>query len=269
MSNRKTNKQRRQSEIDDGVFDYEHQSLNERHLSVSQIKVRLNCKTEGQKDLVKAIKGNDLIICSGPAGCGKTHIAVAEGLRALKLNQDKYEKIILIKSVKQLKGEEVGLLKGTLQEKMEPVIKSFKTKFIKILGSETHYNNLMYERRIEIEPIALLRGLDFDNAIIIVDEVQNVSYDNIKAVMTRLGENSKMILLGDEDQIDRSRRGDSALPILMSVFNNSKKIGCVELGTEDVVRSPLVREIIEKLREHEQSKKNEQTGSTGSHSGKT
>lgn len=254
MSGKRAPKYQRQ-EIEDGVYDYESKSLNDRHLTVGNIKVNLKCKTEGQKELVKAIRENDLIICSGPAGCGKTHIAVAEALRELNLNK-KYKKIVLIKSVKQLKGEEVGLLKGDLKEKMEPVIKSFKNKFTKILKSENHYQNLVAQGFVEYEPIALLRGLDFDESIIIVDEVQNVSYDNIKAVMTRLGENSKMILLGDEDQIDRSRKGDSSLPIMMKLFSDSKHIGCVELTTEDVVRNPLVREIIEKLRNYEQQEKN-------------
>jgi phosphate starvation-inducible PhoH-like protein len=208
---------------------------------LSTLKIDIKHKNETQKKLTNSIKANDVTICTGKPGTGKTYLSCAEALIELKTNSN-IKKIVLVKSVTTLKSEEIGFLKGTMEEKMEPFIYSFIHNFEKLIGKEkTEYlktNNL-----IEVIPIAYMRGINIDNAIIIVDEVQNVSIENIRTILTRLGENSKMILLGDINQIDSKNKQDSALKFLLTHFNKIEGIGTIEFGIEDIIRHPLIKKI--------------------------
>jgi phosphate starvation-inducible PhoH-like protein len=208
---------------------------------LSKIKIDIKHKNETQKKLTNSIKTNDVTICTGPAGCGKTYITCAQSLIELKHTKT-IEKIVLVKSVTTLKSEEIGFLKGTLEEKMEPFMYSFLNNFEKIVGREL-VETLKNEKVIEILPIAYMRGVNIDNAIIIVDEVQNISIDNIRTILTRLGENSKIILLGDLKQIDQKNRYDSALMFLTKYFKNIDRVDVVEFSLDDVVRHPLIKQI--------------------------
>jgi phosphate starvation-inducible PhoH-like protein len=208
---------------------------------LSKIKIDIKHKNETQKKLTNSIKTNDVTICTGPAGCGKTYITCAQSLIELKHTKT-IEKIVLVKSVTTLKSEEIGFLKGTLEEKMEPFMYSFLNNFEKIVGREL-VETLKNEKVIEILPIAYMRGVNIDNAIIIVDEVQNISIDNIRTILTRLGENSKIILLGDLKQIDQKNRYDSALMFLTKYFKNIDRLDVVEFSLDDVVRHPLIKQI--------------------------
>ena len=208
---------------------------------LSKIKIDIKHKNETQKKLTNSIKINDVTICTGPAGCGKTYITCAQSLIELKHTKT-IEKIVLVKSVTTLKSEEIGFLKGTLEEKMEPFMYSFLNNFEKIVGREL-VETLKNEKVIEILPIAYMRGVNIDNAIIIVDEVQNISIDNIRTILTRLGENSKIILLGDLKQIDQKNRYDSALMFLTKYFKNIDRLDVVEFSLDDVVRHPLIKQI--------------------------
>jgi phosphate starvation-inducible PhoH-like protein len=208
---------------------------------LSKIKIDIKHKNETQKKLTNSIKTNDVTICTGPAGCGKTYITCAQSLIELKHTKT-IEKIVLVKSVTTLKSEEIGFLKGTLEEKMEPFMYSFLNNFEKIVGREL-VETLKNEKVIEILPIAYMRGVNIDNAIIIVDEVQNISIDNIRTILTRVGENSKIILLGDLKQIDQKNRYDSALMFLTKYFKNIDRLDVVEFSLDDVVRHPLIKQI--------------------------
>jgi phosphate starvation-inducible PhoH-like protein len=170
-----------------------------------------------------------------------TFVTCAQSLIELKHTKT-IEKIVLVKSVTTLKSEEIGFLKGTLEEKMEPFMYSFLNNFEKIVGREL-VETLKNEKVIEILPIAYMRGVNIDNAIIIVDEVQNISIDNIRTILTRLGENSKIILLGDLKQIDQKNRYDSALMFLTKYFKNIDRLDVVEFSLDDVVRHPLIKQI--------------------------
>jgi phosphate starvation-inducible PhoH-like protein len=152
---------------------------------------------------------NDVTICVGPAGCGKTITACYAALKQLKTS-DKIEKIVLVKSVTPLKDEEIGFLKGDLKSKMEPFVYSFVNNFQKLIDVQS-VQILMETNVIEILPIAYMRGINLDNSVVIIDEVQNITHDNIKTILTRLGENSKMILLGDTGQIDLKVKTQSCL----------------------------------------------------------
>lgn len=203
--------------------------------------INLKCKTENQKKLLNLIKEKEVIICSGPAGCGKTYLSCAEAIKLLKLKIG-YDKIVLIKSVITLKTEDIGYIKGSIEDKMEPVIYSFINNFEKLIGKEKT-EKLKEFGLIEVLPIGYLRGINIDNALVIIDEVQNINIDNIRTILTRLGTNSKMILLGDYNQIDSKSKKDTALKFLLDKFKDIEEIGTLELGLEDVVRNPLIKKI--------------------------
>ena len=144
-----------------------------------------------------------------------------------------------------------------MEEKMEPFMYSFIGNFEKIIGKQL-YENLKTEKYIEILPIAYLRGVNIDNAIVIIDEVQNISIDNIRTILTRLGENSKMVFLGDIKQIDSKNKNNSALKFLVEHFNNVDRINIVEFNKNDIVRHPLIKtieDIFDKVIENENKNK--------------
>ena len=221
------------------VLEYINKSNTEEEKFLGTMTVNVKCKTDNQKELVNNIKSKEIVICSGPAGCGKTYLACAEALRLVK-NYSKFKKIIIVKSVTTLKNEEIGFLKGGVREKMEPFMFSFIHNFEKIVG-QTITAKLRELKIIEEMPIAYMRGINIDNSIIIVDESQNISVENIRTIMTRLGSDSKMIFLGDEKQQDS--RGANGLKFLMENFKNIEEIGCVQLTSDDVVRNPLITKI--------------------------
>jgi len=173
-----------------------------------------------------------------------TYIACAEALKLIK-SRSKYKKILLVKSVTQLKGEELGFLPGDLREKLDPYMISFLDNFEKIIG-ESLTNKLRDLGIINIQPLAFVRGRSIDNTIIIVDEAQNISIENMRTLMTRIGDNSKMIILGDVKQKDIRNKKDSSLEVIIERFNNIENFGCVELrNPEDVVRNPIIKIIEE------------------------
>ena len=221
------------------VEEWIYQNNTEETRMTDTMTITVKCKTENQKTLVNAIKGKEIIICSGPAGSGKTFLACAEALRLIKRNS-KFKKIIIVKSVTTLKNEEIGFLKGNLREKMEPFMFSFVHNFEKIVG-QSITSRLRELKTIEEMPIAYMRGINLDRSIIIIDEAQNISQDNIRTIMTRLGKDSKMIFLGDERQQDS--KGGNGLTFLMKHFDNIEEIGCIQLTKSDVVRNPLIAKI--------------------------
>lgn len=225
------------------------QSLKKTSVSISQnmlskIKLDVKCKTENQKKLINLIKEKEITICCGLAGCGKTFLACYQALNLLKQHPDTYKKIVLVKSVTTLKEEEIGFLKGTLEEKMEPFVYSFMNNFEKLIG-KVETAALRQDGIIEVMPIAYMRGINIDEAIIIIDEVQNITIKNIRTILTRIGFNSKMIFLGDTKQIDYKNQKDSALKFIMEQFTHIDEIGTIELGEDDVVRNPIIKKIEE------------------------
>ena len=201
--------------------------------------INVKCKTPNQKALVNSIKEKEITICSGPAGTGKTYLACAEALKLIK-RYARYKKIVIVKSVTTLKNEEIGFLKGGLREKMEPFMFSFVHNFEKLVG-QAITSRLRELKTIEEMPIAYMRGINLDKSIIIVDEAQNISQENMRTIMTRLGKDSKMIFLGDERQQDS--KGRNGLTFLMDSFLHLDEIGCVQFNKSDVVRNPLIAKI--------------------------
>lgn len=217
--------------------------LKTKHAStfLDDIKINIKCKTPNQKILINLIKQKEITICSGPAGSGKTYLACAMALDLLK-HDPKYKQIYLVKSVTTLKEEEIGFLKGTMEEKMKPFMFSFLHNFAKLIG-EQETENLKAGGYIKEMPIAYMRGINIDNAVVICDEVQNISIDNMRTIMTRLGEDSKMIFLGDENQIDIKKKELSSLRKIINAFADVDDIGSLTLTDDDVVRNKLITTI--------------------------
>lgn len=226
------------------LHDFLEQDNKQEVVTVSTISINIKCKTENQKKLINSIKQNEITICSGLPGTGKTFLSCAQALKLIK-GFAKYKRIVLIKSVTTLKNEEIGFLKGTLEEKMEPYIDSFMDNFRKLIG-KSRTLKLRSLGIIEVLPIAFARGRSIDNSIIIIDEAQNISLDNIRTLMTRIGDHSKMVILGDVKQKDIRNKKDSSLEVVLDRFKNIKGFGCVELrNPKDVVRNPIIKTIEE------------------------
>lgn len=243
MTNRR-NKKVTKDELSD-IEDYQNRKVRSNN-PLAEVKVEVQPKTDNQKKLVQAIKDNEIIIASGFPGTGKTFLACAEALKLLKNPETAFKKIILVKSVTTLKDEEIGFLKGTMEEKMEPFMDSFLDNFNKIIG-EALTTRLREMGYIQIKPIAYVRGRSIDNSIIIMDEAQNISLDNMRTLMTRIGENSKMIILGDVKQKDLRNKKDSSLEVVIEKFRNKPSFGIVELrNKEDIVRNKII-EVIEEI----------------------
>lgn len=208
----------------------------ERKTSSNDIKI--NFMNDKQKEFAKSINEKDITICIGPPGTAKTYIACAVALQMLL--QEKYEKIYIIKSVTALEGESIGYLKGDMDEKMEPVLMSFKLNFKQLL-SEDRLNGLFQKKRIEVLPLAFIRGVTLDRCIIIADESQNLPQTNFRTLLTRLGSNAKMIIMGDTKQTDIKANKS----VLQDVFDmlNDEKIGKIKFEREHIVRNPLIIKI--------------------------
>lgn len=198
-------------------------------------------KTPNQKELVRQAVANDLVFAIGPAGTGKTYISVALAVRALKNKQVK--KIIITRPAVEA-GENLGFLPGDLKEKIDPYLRPIYDALYDMVPSE---KLKFYEENkvIEIAPLAYMRGRTLQNAFILLDEAQNTTPMQIKMFLTRMGPNSKVIVTGDRSQIDLPKKQKSGLVEAVEVLKNIKGIGFVKLGGVDVVRHPLVKDIID------------------------
>jgi phosphate starvation-inducible PhoH-like protein len=240
MSKRnRRNKQLSEEELRE-VEEFVYSRNIEEDKFLQTMKINIKCKTENQKKLVNSIKENEITICSGLPGSGKTFLSCAEALKLIK-TRPKFRRIVLVKSITPLKNEEIGHLPGNLEEKMAPIMESFTDNIRKLIG-KTRMEKLIELGVIEIVPIAFARGRSIDNSIILIDEAQNISLENVRTLMTRIGDNSKMVIMGDVKQKDIRNKRDSSLEIVLNKFNNVEGFGCVELrDPNDVVRNPIIK----------------------------
>lgn len=205
-----------------------------------------HAKNQKQQQLVNLIEDKEVILATGVAGTGKTYVALAT---ALSLLGPIYKKVVLVKSVTTLPGEEIGFLKGGMEQKMEPFVMSYVWNIDKICGQGSA-SSLMNKKIVEVLPLAFIRGLSIDNSIVIIDEAQNIDTHTFKTMMTRIGEDSKYIFLGDVEQIDRKKKSESCLQKVMDIFKDSPIIGTIEFTDEDCVRNPIIPKILSILREN-------------------
>ncbi len=197
-------------------------------------------KTIHQKELVKAFFKNDLVFAIGPAGTGKTYIAIALALRALR---DRLAQRIILSRPAVEAGEKLGFLPGDYKEKLDPYLQALYDALYDMVPARK-LDMLMAERVIQIAPLAYMRGRTLSNAIVILDEAQNATKGQLKMFLTRMGENSKFIVTGDITQIDLPDKAQSGLRHAYERLNNVEGISFVMFDQRDVVRHPLVKKII-------------------------
>jgi phosphate starvation-inducible PhoH-like protein len=197
-------------------------------------------KTENQKKLVKSARVNDLVFAVGPAGTGKTYMAVAMAVRALKNKE--VRRIIITRPAVEA-GESLGFLPGDLKEKIDPYLRPIYDALDDMIPADKQ--KYYYENRvIEVAPLAYMRGRTLHNAFILLDEAQNTTSMQMKMFLTRMGNNSKMIITGDRSQIDLPGQQKSGLVDAIEKLSNISGIGIVELTAKDVMRHKLVAQII-------------------------
>lgn len=208
----------------------------------------IRVKNLGQKHYVDTIKQKDVTFGIGPAGTGKTFLAVVMAIAALKKGE--VQKIILTRPAVEA-GESLGFLPGDLKEKVDPYLRPVYDALYAVFGMD-HTNRLMERGIIEIAPLAYMRGRTLEDAFVILDEAQNTTIAQMKMFLTRLGFNSKMIVNGDVSQIDLPRGVTSGLIHGQKTLQRLDKIGFVHFSSTDVVRHPVVAEIIEAYKDKEQ-----------------
>lgn len=201
---------------------------------------QIKCKTLGQKKYVQALREHALVFGVGPAGTGKTYLAVAMAVLAFKNKE--VERIILTRPAVEA-GEKLGFLPGDLQNKVDPYLRPLYDALQEFFGLET-YKNLMERGVIEVAPLAYMRGRTLNNAYIILDEAQNCSIEQMKMFLTRFGEGSRVVVTGDVTQIDLPRERTSGLINAISVLNGVEGVKIIHLTHKDVVRHELVQRII-------------------------
>ncbi len=201
---------------------------------------QVKCKTLGQKRYVQALKESELVFGVGPAGTGKTYLAVAMAVLAFKNKE--VERIILTRPAVEA-GEKLGFLPGDLQTKVDPYLRPLYDALQEFLGLET-YRALTERGAIEVAPLAYMRGRTLNNAYIILDEAQNCSNEQMKMFLTRFGEGSRVVVTGDITQIDLPREKTSGLVHALQVLDGVDGIRIIRLSHKDVVRHELVQRII-------------------------
>ncbi|MEF3317974.1 PhoH family protein [Peptoniphilus grossensis] len=209
----------------------------------------IRAKTLGQKRYIDAINNNDIVFGIGPAGTGKTYLAMAAAVRAFKSKE--VNRIILTRPAVEA-GENLGFLPGDLQNKVDPYLRPLYDALFEILGHDT-YNNLFEKGLIEVAPLAYMRGRTLDSAFVILDEAQNTTNEQMKMFLTRLGYGSKAIITGDVTQIDLPRGKQSGLKTVLRILAGVKGIGITYLNKNDIVRHPLVQRIIDAYEKYEKT----------------
>ena len=207
-------------------------------------------KSANQRKLVESASKNDLVFALGPAGTGKTYIAVALAVRALKNREVK--RIIITRPAVEA-GENLGFLPGDLQEKLDPYLRPIYDALSDMVPSEK-LKFYQETRVIEIAPLAYMRGRTLHDAFVLLDEAQNTTSEQIKMFLTRMGPNSKVIITGDQSQVDLPKRQKSGLSESLHVLKDVKGIGVVNLSGKDVIRHKLVKAIIEAYEQDEADK---------------
>ncbi|SDI94649.1 PhoH family protein [Salimicrobium halophilum] len=207
----------------------------------------IRVKTLGQRDYINAIKRNDLTFGIGPAGTGKTYLAVVMAVNALK-NGD-VKRIVLTRPAVEA-GESLGFLPGDLKEKVDPYLRPLYDSLHDVFGTE-HTARLIERGTIEIAPLAYMRGRTLDDAFALLDEAQNTTPEQMKMFLTRLGFGSKMIITGDITQVDLPKGVTSGLKVAEQKLSNVKGSSFIHLDETDVVRHPLVQRIIDAYEQNE------------------
>lgn len=200
----------------------------------------IKAKTVGQKKYIELIRNNNIVFGIGPAGTGKTYLAMAMAITAFKNNE--VGRIIMTRPAIEA-GEKLGFLPGDLQQKVDPYLRPLYDALYEIMGAEAYQKN-MEKGAIEVAPLAYMRGRTLDNAFIVLDEAQNTTPEQMKMFLTRIGYGSKVVITGDVTQMDLPEGKKSGLQESIKILQSIEGIGFITLTNKDVVRHPLVQKII-------------------------
>ena len=201
---------------------------------------QVNARTAGQADYIEAIRTHDLTFCTGPAGCGKTYLAVAMALNSLR--KEEHRKIVLVRPAVEA-GERLGFLPGDMLAKVNPYLRPLLDALNDMLDFEQVQRYMEFDV-VEIVPLAFMRGRTLNDTFIILDEAQNTTVTQMKMFLTRMGEGSKIVVTGDETQIDLPSSVSSGLIDATGRLKQIERVAVVELTGRDIVRHRLVREIV-------------------------
>jgi phosphate starvation-inducible PhoH-like protein len=217
--------------------------------SVIKKKQKNKFLTTHQEDYYNLLRNNQITICSGPAGVGKSYIAMKAAVDLLMDPNNGYEKLVIVRPAVEAE-EKLGSLPGNLEEKLDPYIFPSYYLLNKIIGKESR-EKLKEAEIIEVFALAYMRGMNIDNTILIFEESQNSSPNQMKLLLTRIGFNSKFFISGDIEQTDRYRdKKQSGLYDAIQKFKNISDVGVFEFGDEDVVRNPLITKILKRYDEN-------------------
>jgi phosphate starvation-inducible PhoH-like protein len=211
---------------------------------------KLKPRTENQKNYVKSILDNTITFCQGLAGSGKTHIAI--GMAIESLLENKVNKIIITRPVLEA-GEKIGYLPGSAEEKLHPYLLPIIDEIHHFI-TPAHYASFKLNNKIEVVPLGLMRGRNFHNCFIVADECQNASYDQLKMLLTRTGQQSKMVLTGDIGQSDLSRHMQGGFMGMIEALEGVNGIGYCKLESSDIIRNPIISDILSRLDIYERNK---------------
>ena len=228
----------------DSLDKYQEEQLNElsqEAVILTHLGKPIKCKTVGQSEYIKKIKKNTVVFGIGPAGTGKTYLAMAMAVNAFRKNE--VSKIILTRPAIEA-GEKLGFLPGDLQSKEAPSLRPLYDALFEIMGPENFEKN-MEKGLIEVAPLAYMRGRTLNNAFIVLDEAQNTTSPQMKMFLTRIGFNSKVVVTGDLTQVDLPSEKMSGLKVAMKILEGVEGIGFSYLSKNDVVRHPIVQRIVE------------------------
>jgi phosphate starvation-inducible PhoH-like protein len=222
-------------------------SLHEHGSEYHDLKKVIRAKTAGQQEYVKAMRSFDIVFAIGPAGTGKTYLAMAQAVSSLQRRDT--DRILLVRPAVEA-GESLGFLPGDYQEKVGPYLRPLYDALYEMMPAEKIRKRLEMGI-IEVAPLAYMRGRTLNNSFVILDEAQNTTLDQMKMFLTRLGFNSKAVITGDVTQIDLSRKEDSGLVLIQSVLGDIPGINFIYLTGKDVVRHRLVQDIIRAFDKYE------------------
>lgn len=258
---------RRGNQITEQNVDYAIAlTFDEKEVSLAEIDQELIChtingkpvkpKTLGQKSYVEQIREKMIVFGIGPAGTGKTYLAMAMAITAFK--NEEVGRIILTRPAIEA-GEKLGFLPGDLQSKVDPYLRPLYDALYQIMGAESFQKN-MEKGLIEVAPLAYMRGRTLDNAFIILDEAQNTTPAQMKMFLTRIGFGSKVVVTGDATQKDLAPGAASGLDVALKVLGGVEEIGICQLTSSDVVRHPLVQRIVKAYEDYEKRQERAGTG---------
>lgn len=211
---------------------------------------RLKPRTDNQKEYIRTVAENTITFCQGVAGSGKTHIAI--GMAIEYLLDDKISRIVITRPVVE-SGEKIGYLPGTAEEKLHPYLLPLIDEINHFIPA-SQFASLKLNHKIEVVPLGLMRGRNFHNCFIVADECQNASYDQLKMLLTRIGNDSKMVLTGDISQSDLNHHMRGGFLDMMKALEGTEGVGIASLLFSDIIRNPIIGRILARLDNYETTK---------------